>query len=34
MIILKSAQELEKMRRAGRIVAGTINAVLAQVAPG
>ena len=34
MIILKSAQELEKMRRAGRIVAGTINAVLAKVAPG
>ena len=34
MIILKSAEELEKMRRAGRIVAGTINAVLAKVAPG
>jgi len=34
MIIRKSADELEKMRRAGRIVAGTINAVLAHVAPG
>jgi methionyl aminopeptidase len=34
MIIRKSAQELEKMRRAGRIVAGTINAVLAHLVPG
>jgi methionyl aminopeptidase len=34
MIIRKSAEELEKMRRAGRIVAGTITAVVAQVAPG
>ncbi|MEP7060716.1 MAG: type I methionyl aminopeptidase [Actinomycetota bacterium] len=34
MIIRKSSEELEKMRRAGRIVAGTINAVLAQVGPG
>jgi methionyl aminopeptidase len=34
MIIRKSAAELEKMRRAGRIVAGTIDAVLAGVEPG
>ncbi len=34
MIIRKSADELAKMRRAGRIVAGTIDAVLAAVAPG
>ncbi|MGH2641133.1 MAG: type I methionyl aminopeptidase [Actinomycetota bacterium] len=34
MIIRKSAEELEKMRRAGRIVAGTIDAVLAVVEPG
>src|SRR6266581_776527 len=34
MIILKSPQEIEKMRRAGRIVAGTIDAVLAAVRPG
>jgi methionyl aminopeptidase len=34
MIIRKSTQELEKMRRAGRIVAGTINAVLAHLVPG
>jgi len=27
-------EELEKMRRAGRIVAGTITAVLAHVTPG
>lgn len=34
MIIRKSAAELEKMRRAGRIVAGTIESVLEAVAPG
>jgi methionyl aminopeptidase len=34
MIILKSPQEIEKMRRAGRVVAGTIDAVLAAVRPG
>ena len=34
MIDYKSPQEVEKMRRAGRIVAGTIDAVLAAVAPG
>jgi methionyl aminopeptidase len=34
VIIRKSAEELEKMRRAGRIVAGTIDVVLAAVAPG
>ncbi len=34
MIIRKSAQELDKMRRAGRIVAGAIDAVLARVQPG
>ena len=34
MIILKSPQEIEKMRRAGRVVAGTIEAVLAAVRPG
>ncbi len=34
MIIRKSAEELDKMRRAGRIVAGTIDAVLAEVRPG
>lgn len=34
MIIRKSAQELEKMRRAGRIVADTITAVLAHLVPG
>lgn len=34
MIIRKSARELEHMRHAGRIVAGTIDAVLAAVAPG
>ena len=34
MIIRKSAEELEKMRRAGRIVAGTIDVVLAAVEPG
>jgi len=34
VIIRKSADELAKMRRAGRIVAGTIDAVLVAVAPG
>ena len=34
MIIRKSPEELLKMRKAGRIVAGTIDAVLAAVAPG
>ena len=34
MIIRKSPEELEKMRTAGRIVAGTIDAVLASVEPG
>ena len=34
MIILKSAGDLEKMRRAGRIVADTINTVIARVTPG
>ncbi len=34
MIIYKSAQEVEKMRRAGRIVAATIDRVVAAVAPG
>ncbi|HVF08819.1 MAG TPA: type I methionyl aminopeptidase [Actinomycetota bacterium] len=34
MIIRKSPQELERMRRAGRIVAGTISAVLEAVRPG
>jgi len=34
VIILKSAEELEKMRRAGRIVAGTIDRVVDAVAPG
>ncbi len=34
MIIRKSAEELVKMRRAGRIVAGMIDAVLAAVEPG
>ena len=34
MIIRKSAEELEKMRKAGRIVAGTIDVVLAAVEPG
>lgn len=34
MIVYKSPPEIEKMRRAGRIVAGTIDAVLAAVAPG
>jgi len=34
MIVYKSPEEVGKMRRAGRIVAGTIDAVLAAVAPG
>jgi methionyl aminopeptidase len=34
MIIRKSAEELQKMRKAGRIVAGTIDAVVAEVRPG
>jgi methionyl aminopeptidase len=34
VIVYKSPPEIEKMRRAGRIVAGTIDAVLAAVAPG
>ena len=34
MIIRKSAAELDKMRRAGAIVAATIDAVLDAVAPG
>jgi methionyl aminopeptidase len=34
VIIRKSVEELAKMRKAGRIVAGTIDAVLAAVEPG
>jgi methionyl aminopeptidase len=34
MIIYKSADEIEKMRRSGRITAGTIERVLAAVRPG
>jgi len=34
MIVRKSPGELEKMREAGRIVAGTIEAVLDEVRPG
>ena len=34
MIIRKSGQELDRMRRAGRIVAETISAVLEAVRPG
>jgi methionyl aminopeptidase len=34
VIIRKSAQELDKMRKAGRIVAGTIDSVVAAVEPG
>ena len=34
MIIRKSPEELDKMRKAGRIVAGTIEVVLAAVEPG
>jgi len=34
VIVYKSPPEVERMRRAGRIVAGTIDRVLAAVAPG
>jgi methionyl aminopeptidase len=34
VIIYKSPEEIDKMRRAGRIVAGTIDRVLAAVGPG
>jgi len=34
MIIYKSAEEIAKMRKAGRIVAGTIDRVVAAVRPG
>ncbi len=34
MIIYKSAEEIDRMRRAGSIVAGTIDRVLAAVRPG
>jgi methionyl aminopeptidase len=34
VIILKSPAEIDRMRRAGRIVAGTIDRVLAEVRPG
>ena len=34
MIIYKSPEEIDKMRKAGRIVAGTIDRVLAAVGPG
>lgn len=34
MIIYKSPEEIDKMRKAGRIVAGTIDRVLAAVRPG
>jgi methionyl aminopeptidase len=34
MIIYKSAEEIAKMRRAGRVVAGTIDRVVAAVRPG
>jgi methionyl aminopeptidase len=34
VIVYKSPAEIERMRRAGRIVAGTIEAVLRAVAPG
>ncbi len=34
MIILKSPEEIEKMRRAGRIVAATIDGVLKAIRPG
>jgi methionyl aminopeptidase len=34
VIVRKSPEELDKIRRAGRIVAGTIDRVLAAVAPG
>jgi methionyl aminopeptidase len=34
VIVRKSSEELDRMRRAGRIVAGTIDRVLAAVEPG
>jgi len=34
MIIYKSAEEIAKMRKAGRVVAGTIDRVVAAVRPG
>ena len=34
MIIHKSSEEIDRMRRAGRVVAGTIDRVLASVRPG
>jgi methionyl aminopeptidase len=34
MIIYKSAEEVERMRKAGRVVAGTIDRVVAAVRPG
>jgi methionyl aminopeptidase len=34
MIIFKSAEEIERMRKAGRVVAGTIDRVVAAVRPG
>jgi methionyl aminopeptidase len=34
MIIYKSAEEIERMRKAGRVVAGTIDRVVAAVRPG
>ena len=34
MIVYKSREEIQKMRRAGRIVAATIDAVLEKVRPG
>jgi methionyl aminopeptidase len=34
MIIYKSPEEIDKMRKAGRIVAGTVDRVLAAVKPG
>jgi methionyl aminopeptidase len=34
MIVYKSPEEIEKMRAAGRVVAGTIDRVLAAVRPG
>ncbi len=34
MIIYKSTEEIDRMRKAGRIVAGTIDRVLSAVAPG
>jgi methionyl aminopeptidase len=34
VIIYKSPEEIDKMRKAGRIVAGTIDSVLAAVGPG